>query len=64
MNLLEIDLLITKDGQVMCMHDSDLGRLCGNEFKGKNVADYDYETLPVLQRQYVSDTVNATYTLR
>lgn len=64
MNLLECDVCITLDNQVIVCHDSDLGRLCGEEYKGKNVQDYNFNDLPVMQREVPLHFSNGIYTCR
>ena len=34
MNLMELDVHMTKDGQVVIAHDEELGRMCGPEYQG------------------------------
>ncbi|KAJ3065405.1 Lysophospholipase D gdpd1 [Podochytrium sp. JEL0797] len=45
-DLLEMDIYMTKDGQCVVFHDSDLGRLCG--LPGKKISDFEFEELPTL----------------
>ncbi|KAJ3002287.1 UNVERIFIED_CONTAM: Lysophospholipase D gdpd1, partial [Siphonaria sp. JEL0065] len=45
-DLLEMDIYMTKDGQCVVFHDSDLGRLCG--LPGKKIRDFEYRDLPPL----------------
>ncbi|KAJ3290700.1 Lysophospholipase D gdpd1 [Rhizoclosmatium sp. JEL0117] len=45
-DLLEMDIYMTKDGQCVVFHDSDLGRLCG--LPGKKISDFEYRDLPPL----------------
>ncbi|ORY49462.1 PLC-like phosphodiesterase [Rhizoclosmatium globosum] len=47
-NMLELDVHSTKDGHVVVFHDDDLGRMCGNEFFGRGVGDFDLAQLPLL----------------
>lgn len=44
--MLELDCQLTKDGQVVVLHDSNLLRLTGVD---KNVSDLDYSDLPLLK---------------
>ena len=37
---------MTRDGKVVVFHDLDLARIFGPDFRGKRVADLDYEELP------------------
>ena len=46
MNFMECDVQLSKDGQVVIAHDSDLERMCGPSYLGKHVLDYNYEDLP------------------
>ena len=46
MNLMECDVHLSGDGEVVVAHDADLERMCGPEFKGKQVHDYDFKDLP------------------
>ncbi|TPX58192.1 hypothetical protein PhCBS80983_g03311 [Powellomyces hirtus] len=45
-DLLELDVYETKDGEVVIFHDMDMGRLCG--LPGKKIKDFDYDDLPKL----------------
>ncbi|PNH08586.1 Adenine deaminase [Tetrabaena socialis] len=47
-DLLELDVQLTRDGRAAVFHDADLGRMCGPAFRGKRVADFDFEALPPL----------------
>lgn len=51
MNLLECDVQLSKDGVVVIAHDATLDRMCGSEFNGKHVKDYNFEDLPKFQRK-------------
>lgn len=33
------------------MHDANLGRVCGEEFEGKTVGEFNYDELPKMQKQ-------------
>lgn len=46
LNMLECDIQLTKDKVVIVMHDANLGRVCGEEYEGKLVSEYDYADLP------------------
>jgi Glycerophosphoryl diester phosphodiesterase family len=48
-DILELDVHLTKDGEVVVFHDNNLGRLCGEEYKTKKVGDYEYAELPKLK---------------
>ena len=39
---------LTADAQVVVVHDQDLGRLCGPQYKGMAVAQFAYHELPPL----------------
>ena len=43
---MELDVHLSKDEQVVVVHDSDLGRMCGEEFKGQKLEYYNFEDLP------------------
>ncbi|KAJ3417449.1 hypothetical protein HDV05_003313 [Chytridiales sp. JEL 0842] len=45
-DLLELDVYMTKDGHPVVFHDSDLGRLCG--IPDKKISQYNYKDLPPL----------------
>lgn len=49
LNLMECDVHLTKDGEVVVAHDSTLERMCGPEFIGKHVSDYNFKDLPKFQ---------------
>lgn len=42
-NALEMDVCLTKDKQIVVIHDSSLLRMCGVD---KHVEEYDYKDLP------------------
>ena len=46
MNLMECDVHLSKDGEVVIAHDADLERMCGPDYKGKFIHDYDFKDLP------------------
>jgi glycerophosphoryl diester phosphodiesterase len=46
MNLLELDVHLTKDGEVVVFHDNDLKRSCGVAYKDQRISDYNYADLP------------------
>lgn len=39
---MECDVHLSKDGEVVVAHDSDLVRMCGPEFKGKKIQDFNF----------------------
>jgi glycerophosphoryl diester phosphodiesterase len=43
---MECDVHLSKDGEVVVSHDSDLERMCGPAFKDKKIGDYDFNELP------------------
>ena len=43
-NLLELDIMRTRDDEIICCHDEYLGRLTGNHHDV--VIDFDYADLP------------------
>jgi len=45
---MELDVALTKDEQVVIFHDAEMGRLCGPDYEGKVIADYEYDDLPRL----------------
>ncbi|GIL78159.1 hypothetical protein Vretifemale_7590, partial [Volvox reticuliferus] len=47
-DLLELDVQLTRDGLAAVFHDRELGRLCGPAFRGKRISDYNYADLPRL----------------
>ncbi|EGF81181.1 hypothetical protein BATDEDRAFT_36815 [Batrachochytrium dendrobatidis JAM81] len=47
-DMMELDVQYTKDHQVVIFHDLYLDRLCGSEFKGKKISDYNLKDLPPL----------------
>ena len=51
MNLMELDVQLSKDGHPVVAHDSDLGRMCGPEYQNKLISDYNYADLPEIQRK-------------
>lgn len=62
-NILELDLGFTKDEEVVILHDDDLGRVCGPEYEGKTLSEYDYANLPKLARVF-GDGGGNDYNLR
>ena len=65
--MLELDVRLTKDGQVVVFHDPDLKRLVGLP---KAIAEMDYDQLPPLPQTIPIDTIpgkhlfSITYYLR
>ncbi|GLC46429.1 Lysophospholipase D gdpd1 [Pleodorina starrii] len=48
-DLLELDVQLTRDGRAAVFHDKELGRLAGRAFHGKTISEFDYADLPRLQ---------------
>ena len=48
---MELDCHLTKDGEVVVAHDADLERMCGPQYRGQLLAEYNYLDLPPMQRQ-------------
>jgi glycerophosphoryl diester phosphodiesterase len=48
-DVLELDVQLTKDGHVVVFHDKELSRLFGEKFRGKAIEDVTYEELPALR---------------
>lgn len=46
LNLMECDVHLSKDGEVVVAHDGTLERMCGAEYVGKRVSDYNFADLP------------------
>ena len=46
MNLMELDVHLSKDGLPIVVHDGDLARMCGNDYRGRTIGDYNFEDLP------------------
>ena len=63
MNLMECDVHLSKDGQVVIAHDSTLERMCGTQFIGKKVSDYNFEDLPKFQKIIPLHLQEGSYTL-
>ncbi|EFJ40086.1 hypothetical protein VOLCADRAFT_45525, partial [Volvox carteri f. nagariensis] len=55
-DLLELDVQLTRDGLAAVFHDQDLGRLCGKAFQGKRISDFNYADLPRLKISSKTDT--------
>ena len=47
-DILEMDVQLTKDDQVVIFHDDYLGRMCGEAFKQRQISDYKFDELPLL----------------
>ena len=61
-NYMELDVLITKDNVVVCCHDSDLARLCGDQYAGQLLEDTNFAELPPYQRTIPYDDRVGEYT--
>lgn len=46
---MEVDVHLSKDNQVVVVHDGDLERMCGQQYKGLTLKSYDFEDLPPIQ---------------
>lgn len=46
LNFMECDVHLSKDGEVVVAHDNTLERMCGPEYLGKHVSDYNFLELP------------------
>ena len=53
-NMLELDVRLTRDGQVVVHHDPDLKRLAGSALK---LSELDYSQLPPLKSVVPIDTI-------
>lgn len=63
MNLMECDVHLSKDGEVVVAHDNTLERMCGPEFAGKRVRDYDFKDLPKFQQNIPIHMQSGSYSL-
>jgi glycerophosphoryl diester phosphodiesterase len=43
---MECDVQISKDGHVVVAHDDTLERMCGEDYRGKRVRDFNFDELP------------------
>lgn len=50
-DLLELDVQLTKDSQVAVFHDSGLERMAGPQYKKKTVHDFTCDELPDIVKQ-------------
>ena len=64
MNLLELDVHLSKDGEVVIAHDEKLGRMCGDEYQDKKLIEYDYANLPPMQKTISMHLTPGDYTMR
>lgn len=64
MNLLEMDVHLSRDGQVVIAHDSELGRMCGSQFAGRNLEEYAFDELPPFQREIPMHLTAGAYRLQ
>ena len=53
-----MDVCITKDKQVVVIHDPELSRICGIE---KFVKDFNYDELPLIQEKLPLDFSDQIY---
>ena len=51
MNLMELDVHLSKDGLPVVVHDADLSRQCGEEYRGKTISQYNFADLPPMQKE-------------
>ena len=47
---MECDVQISKDGHVVVAHDDTLERMCGEDYRGKRVRDFNFDELPKFQK--------------
>lgn len=52
--MLELDVRLTKDGQVVVFHDATLLRVAGQDL---SIANVDYDSLPKLSSTVPIDTI-------
>jgi glycerophosphoryl diester phosphodiesterase len=64
LNFMECDVQMSKDGQVVIAHDTELSRMCGPDYQDKHVRDYDYADLPKFQRKIMMHTAEGHYELK
>ena len=64
MNLMELDVHMSLDGEVVIAHDADLERMCGEEHKGAKIKDMNYAELPPMKRKINMHLSDGGYTLR
>ena len=58
-NMMETDVLVTKDNVVVCIHDNDIERLTGVD---ANFSDYNFADLPPYQSSYKYVNQEGSYT--
>jgi len=64
-NFLELDLSMTKDEKVIIFHDPDLGRVCGPDYIDRRPDEFNYEDLPLMQREIGdSESFDTIYELK
>lgn len=64
MNFMECDVQLSKDGQVVIAHDDELSRMCGKDYAGKRVRDYNFNELPPFQKHIPMHTAVGEYDLK
>ena len=64
MNMLECDVHLSRDGHVVVSHDDTLGRMCGEEFAGKRVSDFNFNDLPRYQKTVSMHLTPGEYHMR
>lgn len=58
---MECDVHLSKDGEVVVAHDGTLERMCGVEYEGKRVSDFNFVDLPKFQTSIPIHMQNASY---
>ena len=61
---MECDVHLSKDGEVVVAHDNTLERMCGSEYTGKRVADFNFADLPQFQQKIPIHMQAESYTLQ
>ena len=61
---MELDVHLSKDGLVVVVHDGDLERMCGSEFRGRNLNEYDFEDLPPIQKEIAMHLSPGSYKVK
>ena len=63
LNLMECDVHLSRDGEDVVAHDATLSRLCGAEYAGQRISDYDFKDLPPFQQTIQQHFVSEPYSL-
>lgn len=53
-DLLELDVQLTADGQVVVFHDPTMGRLFGPLYRGRRILDFKYSDIPLMDPRFAS----------